>query len=462
MNTIILTPIAERDVHFYLAIAKQLKERSGSPIVFVSFYQPGNQMIRDSGFEVFDPYQAQKLSSFPLLSPSEIEKKFSTPPLKDLMLHEYLTFGISDREIIFKKFSDYFQAIDQILAEIEEKYSNGIIIQELAGFVGPLSVFYAGMKRGWNHQFLEPSFFKGRIHFLKDNLFLNIPASEPSIATAQTVTQYLDQAAKGKVVVAASKDAHHYMDMGYKKVFNLTNLTKISKKLYAKYVRQEKQEFEHIFNHSLRYLKMLKNRLKNEKKYSHLIDLPADKLFIYFPFHVQLDFSLTIRCPHRLDQLGLLEEMISNLPSNMVLLCKEHPASIGCLDQPRLENLFTNPQFKLLHPQHNSYDILEKVAGVITINSKVGAEGISLGLPVISFGSAFYTKKPYCLPFENWSQFQAEVKNWTLGKRNQTNPAWIQFLSQVWEDSVAVELYDQKPNNISNFVEALAKLAKLS
>jgi hypothetical protein len=462
MNTIILTPIAERDVHFYLAIAKELKKQTAMNVVFVSFYQPGNEIIKNAGFDVFDPYTEIKKNQFPVASPVKIEATYNTPPLKHLMLHERLTFGIAEPEPLLRKFSDYFQAMEVILEAIESKNGGpGTVVQELAGFIGPLTLFYTAVKRGWKNQFTEPSFFKGRIHFLENNLFLNIPERLPSTDTKTQVKKYLSDALQSKTVVAATKDAHHYMDMGFRKVFNLSNLTKLTKKIYFKYVLQEKQEFEHIWNHSRRYLGMLKNRLANEKHYSHLKDLPDGKRYLYFPFHVQLDFSLTIRCPERLDQLGLLEEVLQHLPTDCVLICKEHPASIGCLDQKRIEKLFLNSQFKLLHPEHNSYDVLDKVSGVLTINSKVGAEAISQGLPVISFGTAFYTKKPFCLPFDNWPEFSNEVSQWKKSTRGLPQDNWIQFLAMVWEDSSAVELYDLKPQNIDNFVSGLRKILEV-
>jgi hypothetical protein len=49
----------------------------------------------------------------------------------------------------------------------------------------------------------------------------------------------------------------------------------------------------------------------------------------YFPFHVQLDYSLTIRCPEYLNQLALVDYVCAVLPAGVSLYVKEHPASIG-------------------------------------------------------------------------------------------------------------------------------------
>jgi hypothetical protein len=465
MKLLILTPIAERDVHFYLATAALLRQHTDLKVVFLSFFQPGNELIRQNGYEVLDPYASIHQSKASPWSTEEIEKNFQTPPLKDLLLHEKLTFGLHSDTDVLNKFRQFFFSIDQLLADLEKRYpaQERYILQELAGFVGPLSLFYTGIKRGWVNWMTEPSFFKGRIHLLRDNLYLHIPACTPTTETEQMVSQYIKQALEQKVVVAAVKDAHHYKDMGFAKVFNKTNFQKLTKKLYFKYIKGEKQEFDHIWNHASRYLLMLKNRMENSKVYSSLESLPKDQKIFYFPFHVQLDFSLTIRSPDWLDQLALIEKVLQQLPPGTILAAKEHPASIGCLDQSRLKKVLQHPQFRLLHPQINSHDVLDRATGVVTINSKVGAEALSKGLPVLSFGNAFYTNKGYTQHFSNWSELPALFTKW-LDKTYRPQKSageWNQFLNCVWQDSFPTELYDLRPGNIRDFTDSVANVLKI-
>jgi hypothetical protein len=345
-----------------------------------------------------------------------------------------------------------FFTCDTLLRQVEEKYpaSQRYVLQELAGFVGPLALFYTAIKRGWVNLFTEPSFFKGRIHVLKNNLNLHIPETASTDDSVMQVRDYLKKAIEQKVVVAAVKDAHHYKDMGFAKVFNKTNFQKLSKKIFYKYVKGQRQEFDHIWNHVRRYLVMLKNRRQNEKAYSTLASLPADAKVFYFPFHVQLDFSLTIRTPMWLDQLSLIEKLLPHLPKGAILVAKEHPASIGCLDQNRLMKVLQNPQFRLLHPQINSHDILDRSTAVVTINSKVGAEALSRGLPVITFGNAFYTNRGLTPHFSDWKQ----VENWfqqALQPPKAVSQNWLSFLENVWRDSFPTELYDLTPSNVQDF-----------
>jgi hypothetical protein len=459
MKLLILTPIAERDVHFYLATAAALKHHKDLKILFFSFYQPGNELIRHQGYEVFDPYLPLAEALPVSWNAQFVEKKFQTPALKDLITHEKLTFGLSLDQVVIDKFVQLFFTCDALLKQIEVKYpcQERYILQELAGFVGPLALFYTGIQRGWINLFSEPSFFKGRIHILKNNLNLMIPDTARTEDSVAQVRDYLQKAIEQKVVVAAVKDAHHYKDMGFAKVFNATNFRKLSKKLYFKYVKGQRQEFEHIWNHVQRYLTMLKNRRQNEKIYASLQSLPNDAKIFYFPFHVQLDFSLTIRTPQWLDQLALIEKLLPQLPKGAILVAKEHPASIGCLDQKRLLNVLKNPQFRLLHPQINSHDILDRSTAVVTINSKVGAEALSRGMPVLTFGNAFYTNRGLTPHFADWAQ----VREWfqqALQGKGAVSQNWLHFLENVWRDSFPTELYDLTPANVQDFKKAIEKV----
>lgn len=458
MKLLILTPIAERDVHFYLAAANELTKNPDVKIVFYSFYQPDNDLITSAGYEVLDPYSQTSQSPPAHWTEAYVEKHFSVPPLDKHILHEKLTFGIGDDKKVVEKFLRYAWAAQILLAGLEQKYPEAKtkhVLQELAGFVGPLSLFYVSKKMGWQNWMTEPSFYKGRIHLVSNSLYLDIPDTKIDQATKISVAKYIDKAFKEKVVVAAVKDAHHYKDMGIKKIFNPYNFSKLAKKISNKYVFGKKQEFEHIGNHVGRYLLMLINRIKNEKNYSQIADVDKSKSLFYFPFHVQLDFSLTIRSPDWLDQLALIEKLIQHLPDNSVLLAKEHPASIGCLDQQRLEVLLKNPKFKLLHPMINSHDVLEVTKAVITINSKVGAEALSKGIPVFTFGKAFYTDRGLTPHFKNWQVFQEWLNDIHNNKPTHTAQAWRTFLEYAWQDGFDTELYELSQNNMNNFTHGI-------
>lgn len=467
-TTLIFGAIAEREVHFYIATARSLQKRDPNlKCIFISFFEPGNKLITDAGYEVYSPYDYLRNSAVKLESWStqKIESDYKTWPLKELLQHEKLTFGLKTDVEVEEKFSRFFQVCEMMLTEIETKHpsSQKIIIQELAGFVAPLSLFYVGLKRKWVHYFLEPSYFRGRLFFDRDNLNCVVPAGrEMTAAEIETargkVLDYIQGAARTKAVVAPKKDSHHFRDMGFVKLVNSENFRKLTKKIYYKYVLNQTQEFEYIFNHVRNNLRMFVNRKRNSNRYTQLSEIPQGTPVIYFPFHVQLDFALTIRSPKWLDQLGLVEKALEVLPEGAILMTKEHPASIGCLDQTRLEKVLKNKKFRLMHPNVNSYDIFEKSCGVLTINSKVGAEALSSGLPVQTYGSAFYTDQGYAVQFKDWSETASLFRQWIQNAphlERTADKAWIDFLIRGWYFSHALELYDLTPANVDVFAEAI-------
>lgn len=467
MKVLILTPLAEREVIFYLKTLRSLQDTlidfSQIKIYFLSFHQPSNKLIQKCGFEVLDPYSYLKNLTLSSLDKDTLLRDYSSQEIKAILNHEQLTFDLKNTEKLTEKFLRYSFVIEKILSEIETKYpslESKHLIQELAGFIAPLSVYYACKKRKWNHWMTEPSFFKGRIHFLLNSLDLKVEKKphysqeNDSLKLAQEkIQQFIDELSHKKQIIAASKDSHHMRDMTLKKIINSRNVKILFKKFFQKYLYHQKHEFEFLGHKIFTYFKMWAKRNLNSKKYRYLEQIPANQKIFYFPFHVQLDFALTVRSPQWIDQLGLVKKLMEYLPSDSVMVVKEHPASIGCLPQKTLDSLLTDSRFILMHPQTNSFEILNRSHAVITINSKVGAEAISLGLPVFTFGNGFYTNQGLCPHFHDWQQ----VKEWmSLEIKPKTDPKdWAEFLTSLWSNSFETELYDSNLQQIELFAKAI-------
>lgn len=462
MKTILLTVVADRDVDFYLNTA-DIIVKSGHKVEFVSFYQPGQNKIVARGYRCHDVFSRMPHKTHTPKEFQELAQQFKINEPMAHLLHEKLTFSIDSESQLCSTFSNYLLACDNLLSEIlkNESPENIFIIQELAGFLGPLGLFYSALNKKINHYFTEPSFFKGHIHFLKNSLNLSIPRGTSSNETKLKVDQYIQNSLLSKTVVAASKDKHHYKDMGVTKLVNSMNARNLFLKLAYKYIYNKKFIFNHISNHVFRYVVMLKNRTENSKFYKKISDLPNDKALFYFPFHVQLDFSLTIRSPQWLDQLSIIEKTLELLPDQSVLIAKEHPASIGCLDQDRLKKVLNNKNFYLMHPQINSHDLIDRSTAIITINSKVGAEARSKGLPVLTFGKAFYTETEFTYKFSDWVALKMQLSEWQKARfkhSSEEQKLWFGFLSNTWDASQPIELYDNQPNNIAAFSKAILSL----
>jgi len=451
-KTIVFAPIAKREAVFYLRIADQIRQKDiGIDIHFISFYQPINEKILDAGFEVFDIYSHVSNRNF--FCVSEYESQFGIPNMHKLILHEKVTFSEYNTDRLSQKFCMYLDGLDKYLLKLKLKYSEIDIFQELGGFVAPLSLFFASQKNNVTHYFFEPSFYKGRVHMVKDSLSpICLKNVEDGISAAES---YIKQAVENKSVAIPEKDRHHFQDMSIGKIVNNRNIVNISRKMYIKYIKKQKQEYEYIFNHTTRYIYMWMNRVRMSLYYFR----PScrQKKYVYFPFHVQLDYSLTIRSTEYLDQLALVEYLARILPFDYDLYIKEHPASIGGFNSRRMKDIIRrNQSIKLIHPSENSHDVVSAADAVITINSKVGAEALASGKEVVVLGSAFYRDSDEVWKIKALSEVEKVLEE-ILCQKIKKNRGTNNILHSAFLSSCQMELYNNSNANIDNAVQCILR-----
>jgi hypothetical protein len=451
---IIFSPIAERESIFYLKIAKQIKkENIDIDIQFISFYQPMNNEILNAGFEVFDIYS--DFSNKQEFCVSDYEENFNIINMHKLILHEQVTFSENDTQKLCQKFCLYLNSLDGYLSSLNLKYNKIVIYQELGGFVAPLSLFFAAQKNNITHYFFEPSFFKGRIHLVKNSLF-PVNLEKYSNEQLDEVDVYINSTIREKIVAIPEKDRHHFQDMSMRKIINNKNIGNIFYKLYYKYIKKQKQEYSHIFNHVTRYLNMWINRKRLEKYYSKFDT--TDHNYVYFPFHVQLDYSLTIRSTEYLNQLSLVEYVSQTLPSGYFLYIKEHPASIGGFKYRSVRDIMKKcNNIKFIHPAENSHNIVQNADAVLTINSKVGAESIVSGKEVIALGSSFYQYSRSIWKVDSLQQVEGILYQ-ILKNNKKRNTHNNSVFYKVWRASYQIELYNNSTINIINTAKYLTRM----
>ena len=459
-EVLIFAPIAQREIDFYLNLAGEISRLNPSiSVEFISFFQPGNKQITDAKYKVYDLYHEiesiQKDPSKKEVSLDSLEKKYQKN-LKLLSLHEAVTFNHFDYKKLTNKYRHYLLATDKIILDIKKKYQKISIFQELGGFVAPVSLFLVCQNEKIPHVFFEPSYFGGRIHFNLDTL--GAPLSQKEIPTSplEEVEKYIEEVKTQRRIVVPSKDTQHYKRMGIRKLINWENFLKVYRKFHSKYFDKHKQEYEHIWNHCKRYIDMYFNRLRLKKYLTNDInELP--KKFVYFPFHVQLDYSLTIRAPFYLNQLALVNFLCKCLPSSYALVCKEHPITEGSLPWREIKEISEkNSNFFILDPSINTYNIVSNSSAVVTINSKVGYESLTLGKEVLVLGDAFYDDFEIVWKNTNPLELPQLIEKVVSGeKKNTSEEKLLRYFSRVWLSSYDGELYNNSKENILNFSKSL-------
>jgi hypothetical protein len=446
---ILFAVIAFREAEFFCNVARFLNKRYKLNSAFLTFYEPADNYLKEKRFKVFSLHKNINLKNVNVSREQikNIENKYRIKNIRRLLFHEKLTFNRFDENKLSKKLVAY----DNYFSSLLQDYEIGNVVQELGGFIAPLSLFYCCGCFNINHIFLEPSMFKGK-------LFFNVNSKEVSLIRPNQIDKkierdikdYVSGYNKDKRIMIPLKDKHH-LGFGVKKLINADNFKKLAKKLCHKYIKRETEEYNAIYNHIKRHTLMLLCRCLLKGYYS---EPDYSEKYIYFPLHVPLDFQLTVRDYKYINQIALAEYVSSILPYNYNLYIKEHPASVGGYGHHSLKALLKNTNVKLIKPGVNSYDLIKNSVVVFTINSKVGAEALMQGKKVVTVGSPYYKEADNVTTIKNLRELE-KIDFEYLDV--QTNIDY-DFFCKVYMSSYKSELYNNNKQNLQDFSLALHKV----
>jgi Capsule polysaccharide biosynthesis protein len=447
--------IAMREVEFFAAIGEQLRE-GGHAVSFISFYAPGNAYLRARGFDVFDLHaEAERIPVRDDLwaAMGSLEKRHGLR-FRELTLHERLTFRRFNDRAVAEKLHRYVAALAGHLRNVKPD----VITQELGGFIAPLALYLAAREEVIDHIFLEPTLFRGRLFFALNELKSPMRSVEQDQEVRGMVQQHLESYRADKTVAMPAKDRHHFRDATLGKLVNLANVRKLWRKLYFKYMRRKPEEYDAIGNHVRRSVGMWWNRIRSGRLYSGPeVISPQKGPYVYFPFHVPIDFALTVRARPYMDQLNLIKFIANSLPPGIRLLVKEHPASIGAYSPRDMGQALEFDNLVLLQPSINSFDIVANSEAVVTINSKVGAEALMQGKPVVVLGDCFYRSRGLTVDVDSLSEL-GETLHRRLSSGDLRGPdeeAIHGLLRDVYGSSHPGELYVAEDENMKSFTTSL-------
>ena len=241
--------IAERDANFFIPVAIKMREM-GFKVNFLLFYEPSFKKIINENFEafIFSNYVRNTPPSVKEINRIQAQYNFN---ILDLIRHERLSFGLnSDIHLINKVFC-YIQAVESWLHENKTDF----IIQELGGFIAPLSLYYVALRNRITHFFIEPMFFNGMICFIKNDINFKLKKGNIKKISFNKTTSYLNAFKKKPQILIPKKDKHHFNYSVFAKVINYSNFKKILLKFYYKYLTNRKQEYDAILNYIFRSLR---------------------------------------------------------------------------------------------------------------------------------------------------------------------------------------------------------------
>lgn len=139
---------------------------------------------------------------------------------------------------------------------------------------------------------------------------------------------------------------------------------------------------------------------KKRNLYSHYENLAfnaktSTKYFVFF-LHYQPERTSLPEGYHYYQQLFLIRQLAMSLPVGYELIVKEHPSTFTGVYDPRYRNKeFYNSinsiqNVKCVSLNQNSFELIDKSTGVISITGTVGIEALLRGKQVYTFGVASY------------------------------------------------------------------------
>ena len=428
--------IAERDYDFFDLVGRQLTTR-GHTVTLLDFHTP-HKLLKNIGSVriVFfqDLYRARDNEPFAL---SDWEDSW--------LLHERLTHE-EPNDFLRKKGRNYEAVIDKFLKAENFDY----VIQELGGFIAPLSIYRSCKKNAIKHLFIEPTFFQGHLGFIQDALNYKVSEKVHSEILFDSIEFIREMLAK-KPSVIPNKDKHHFKDAKFGKFININNIRSFLKKMFCRRVLKLDFEYKYTWVFLRRAIKSIANRKFlgrwNQKNLNRLGNQAGARCYFY-PFHVKLDFSLTVRAPESLDQIANINRVLDVIGKDDFLVVKEHPASIGAYGVRDLKRISDRSRIIWVDPSVSTFDIIERCEAVFTVNSKVGVEALISKKPVYCLSDSYYLGAGLAQPVEAFNILAND--DWFVCEQRLKN-----FLTNLKVSSYRCELYDYSQKNITQFADAI-------
>lgn len=448
-NLIVFTTLAMNQTRFFAELGRALM-REGYQVAYGCFHERSHEYLQSLGLTSFNVFEIQP----PGLEELDLNK-YGADKLNLFLSHEKAAFEISDSHCLIKKYRHYLAAWEIIFSKLAGTGPEKIwLVQELGGFLSLLAAFQVARARGIDNVFIEPSFFRGRVFFVRNSFAAPCIKGPTGATPTDELSRYLDAVLAHQSAVIPVKDVRHYRS-AVSKILDAQNIRRLWEKLRDKYLLRKREEFGHVFGHAWRHFRMALNSQLLKLHYS---DLPLGERFIYYPLHVPADVALTLRSPDYLDQYALIDFIARSAPHPWKVVVKEHPALVGAVEYSRVRQLLARrDNVTLIHPGINNYTVMRHADAVITVNSKSGAEALLMGTPVVVLGDAFYRGCNFVHTVDSLKNLPQVIRK-VVGLPKPSNSNYIRgYFQDIWTQSHPGELYDITGSNIREMTISLRK-----
>ena len=444
---IIFVAIARLQVDFFLKVMDEYDKRNSTKSTLLHFYEPADKKLRQANVNCINGFKYFREITTQVTPHADFSQEIH---------HQAKVYKIKSAEKLQIRYSRLLYSARKALAESPIDLSRCVFVMETGAFLSNQVVFSICKNSPAEFILLEPSFFSGRFHCVKNSLLAPKLASQAHTLNNDQFQKFNDKVAGIKSTLAPvvpTKDAE-FFSLPVTQIFKLKNVISFFRKLYSKYISNHEEEFAFILPYCFGYVARSIDSLRLRRKYS---TKPGDK-FIYYPLHVPADFALTTRSPEYEDQIATLQKLAEHVGDEYDLVIKEHPARVGAIRYREISKLLDEyPSIRLVAPSLNNYKLCRDASFVITVNSKAGLEGALMGTQVFLLGSAFYEEAPNVQRLKRIEDLWPKILEANSFERIEFSDAHLSFLQRLWASTYVGEIYDVDRANISNFASALAK-----
>src|SRR5690606_13711336 len=146
-------------------------------------------------------------------------------------------------------------------------------------------------------------------------------------------------------------------------------------------------------------------------------------------------------------QSQIVLDLLFNIPPHIEILVKEHPSMFRNKYNERVrdlrfyKNIINLKKVSLVPLSFNTFDLIDRSRGVITITGTVGMEAIIRGKPVLAYGDAQYLNFPLIHDQKNQEQKESFFKSLEREKNydNNKEDKILEYLKKVDSCSFPIE-----------------------
>jgi hypothetical protein len=186
--------------------------------------------------------------------------------------------------------------------------------------------------------------------------------------------------------------------------------------------------------------------------------------YVYYPLHFQPEATTVPAGNYYSDQIKVINYLNDNLPDNIIIIVKEHPAYLLDKTIPIslsrsldfYKSILNKPKFRLVDINTDSYSLIKNSIAVATVTGTVSFEALPFNIPSLNFGESRYNALPNALPILkiNKSNFYEIVKQ----TKKLSKDTFINILYVLSKTTFPINAINLGYNNINAYTESMHKV----